>query len=539
MIKRVFYFFINSIEFLVLLLFMLFVTICLICGSLFHGDVDQTTYSEAIEYTFNNPLIFRWIILLLIAVFVIVNLRIWENRNLCITLVCICTTIATLASLFFCIWNGYTPVSDQEQIWEGGIQLVYGDSTAFNKLYFDQYHNQSGAAILASILIRITGGRDYMSWRILNCICVGGIVLGVAYLSWLFSKNYRAVILTAILTTGFIPFVLYSALVYGTLISLAFTIWSFDTAVIYLERRSKGGLIASVVLCALANVTYSGTRIATVALVLTYTVRAGMEIWRGRNGLKFFLSAAAVVLVCGMSLSATEKYFYTCTGISDQQGIPTAAYIYMGITSDDEHSVCGPGSYNSENVNIYVENNRNCDQTKKAANAEIKKAALDYLKGKRSLSFFAKKIRNQWADPWFSSLIMVINYYDIDRPLKESFRAFLSGGLIEKIQTFLTSYVAVIYFFSFLYAAKTFANRRIEISECVCSGRFLIFLYFVGGFVFYVFWESKARYCLPYFTMLLPLASMEIVRVAAGVDEFYKKHMTIKRDFFRQTERKN
>lgn len=527
--KRVFSHIISRFEYLVLFLFMLFVSICLFCGSLFHGDVDQTTYNEAIEYSVNNPLILRWFILLLISAFVIVNFRIWENRKACISVVCICAMVAVLFSLLFCIWNGYTPVCDQEQIWEGGIQLVYGDSTVFDKLYFDQYHNQSGAVILASLLIRISGSRNYMSWRVLNCLSVGGIVFGGAHLSWLLSRSNRAMVLTAILTTCFIPFILYSSLVYGTLVSLVFTIWSFNAALIYLEKGNKGGLIGSIVLCALANVTYSGTMITTVALIITYIVRAGVEIWQGRNGLKFFLSAAAVASVCMLCLLAAEKYFYSCTGVSDKQGIPATAYIYMGITSDDDRSVCGPGSYNSDNVNIYVDNNRNSDQTKRAANLEIKKAALDYLKGKRSLSFFAKKIRNQWADPWFSSLVMVVNYFDNNRPLKESFRTFLSGDLIGKIQTFLTSYVIVVYFFSFMHAMKIFAGRKKAISECVRSGYFLIYIYFVGGFVFYVFWEAKARYCLPYFAMLLPLASIEIMRVAAELNKFRENSNSTKK----------
>ena len=69
MLKRVFFSITNHFERLVLFLFTVFVFICLICGGLYHGDVDQTTYSEAIDYTFNNPLILRWLILWLVAFF--------------------------------------------------------------------------------------------------------------------------------------------------------------------------------------------------------------------------------------------------------------------------------------------------------------------------------------------------------------------------------------------------------------------------------------------------------------------------------------
>lgn len=528
MLKRVFFSITNHFERLVLFLFTVFVFICLICGGLYHGDVDQTTYSEAIDYTFNNPLILRWLILWLVAFFLILNLKIWDNRKHCIVLVFCCAFFVTVISLFFCIWNGYTPVSDQEQMWEGGIQLVYGDSAAFNAKYFDQYHNQCGASILASFLIRLTGSRSYMSWRALNCLCAGTNIFGISYLTWILSKDNRMTMVSTILTTCFIPYILYSALVYGTLISLSFTIWSFVAAIRYLESGHKVDLIFSVILCALANATYSGTTIATVALTLTYLMRAGAEIRAGGKWIKFLLSSIVTILICVICLSATEKYFYSHTGISDQQGIPATAYIYMGITSDDEHSVCGPGTYNSENVNIYIENNRNSAQTREAANKEIKKALLEYLNGKRNLSFFAEKVRNQWADPWFSSLIMVINYYDIDRPLMDSFRDFLASGLIGKIQTLLTSHVIVIYTFSALYALKIICGKQKEAKKDGCSENYLIYIYFVGGFIFYLFWESKARYCLPYFTMLLPLASIEIVKCNYCLRELLKGCVKLK-----------
>ena len=44
-----------------------------------------------------------------------------------------------------------------------------------------------------------------------------------------------------------------------------------------------------------------------------------------------------------------------------------------------------------------------------------------------------------------------------------------------------------------------FSSRRNDIST-------LMYMIFVGGFVFHLFWEAKAQYTFPYYVLLLPLA---------------------------------
>mgnify|MGYP007130380126 CR=1 FL=1 len=183
------------------------------------------------------------------------------------------------------------------------------------------------------------------------------------------------------------------------------------------------------------------------------------------------------VALCYSSSYATQKFFYTKTGIDASQGLPATAYIYMGITSDDESSVCGPGTYNSSSVNLYNDNNKNAKQTQAAAAEKIKEALVDYTTGRRSMDFFIKKIRNQWADPWFSSMIIVINYYDIDRPLKESFRSFLSGPLIGKLQT----YGRIVIWTSFIPKERLWENHLGKFTDVYFFCRRIRFLYCLGS----------------------------------------------------------
>lgn len=504
-------------------LFVLFVSICCFFSIIYHGDLNQQTYSEKLNYCLNNPRIVIWLLAMLAFILAIAGLTQWRKDKTAFVFVLMCGIVAVGGSIAFSLWNGYTPVSDQEQMWEGGIQLVYGDSVSFRREYYEIYHNQVGGALLAAFLIRLTGSRSFMSWRILNSVCVGLIVYGLSFLSQMMRRDNHCMIITALLSVMFVPMIIYSSLVYGTLIALSLTIWSFLFLLLFIRRDRFRYMVISAVLCACANLVYSGTMIATVAIVLillAYAVQKGLQ--EKKQCLGIVLAAILVVALCYSSSYAAQKFFYTKTGIDASQGLPATAYIYMGITSDDESSVCGPGTYNSSSVNLYNDNNKNAKQTRAAAAEKIKEALVDYATGRRSMDFFIKKIRNQWADPWFSSMIMVINYYDIDRPLKESFRSFLSSSLIGKIQTYLTAYRTIVYMGVLLYGLRSF--RRKDCGKIIWEN-LLMFTFFVGGFVFYTAWEAKARYCLPYFVLLLPIAAAELARSSGIVKKWMERRI--------------
>ena len=41
--------------------------------------------------------------------------------------------------------------------------------------------------------------------------------------------------------------------------------------------------------------------------------------------------------------------------------------------------------------------------------------------------------------------------------------------------------------------------------------------YIIGGFVFQLFWESKSRYCMPYFFMIIPFAAYGCHSIIRGI----------------------
>ena len=184
----------------------------------------------------------------------------------------------------------------------------------------------------------------------------------------------------------------------------------------------------------------------------------------------------------------------------------------MGITSN---GTCGPGSYDTTNVYIYEISGRNNRTADQEAWSRINYAVRDYIRGRRDWTFFIKKIRNEWTDPWFSAAVMTIYLSAKSLPITVSFSDFLSGPWMLNIQNFLIAFDEIIYLLALVSMIDMMLKlRRLERIEVK---QWLLPVYFLGGFVFYLFWEAKPRYCFPYFVCLFPLAAYASNRIAEAL----------------------
>ena len=70
-------------------------------------------------------------------------------------------------------------------------------------------------------------------------------------------------------------------------------------------------------------------------------------------------------------------------------------------------------------------------------------------------------------------------------------------------------------YLGFIIALIVFARNKSDIMI------YAIPIIIIGGFMFSIFWEAKARYIFPYFMIMLPYASI-------GIDRIYNKELISK-----------
>ena len=187
----------------------------------------------------------------------------------------------------------------------------------------------------------------------------------------------------------------------------------------------------------------------------------------------------------------------------------------MGLTSDSD---LGPGGYDASNVGLFQDKGSDTEKTDAAARKEIHSALEDYRNGSRPMTFFWKKTETQWLDPWFNGLTMTV--YSPD-PEKMGILAPLFVPLtLERIQRCLLALMNVCYCMASLYLILQIRNKKPRLETL------LLPLYFVGGFVFQLFWETKGRYCFPYYVCLLILAGI----ATASLEHFLVRRYEAMRD---------
>ena len=498
----------------------------IICGTLsffYCGTINFQTYWESdVSYSKNGVL---QIITVLVGILVFVLLaRFFRKSKRRITvLICVsCILFAVLVSVAWCMSNTYPAIADQKKIWDAILGFVKGSYDSIDQSYFEQNYHQAGIVVLFAAILKVLKSQSIMVFRITNILAAGATVAGLEWLSCeLFHRNV-IVIMTGILSAVFFPICIYTSFIYGTSISLALIVISFAILVRFLRHGGKEKLVLLAALLALAKLVYSGAAIAIVAVFIILGMHAVSAV--REHGVKAcrieIMGLILLVLIPVLAGTLVNVAFEKQSGISNTGGIPATAYVLMGITSEGENTACGPGSYDATNVYIYEISGRDHDAANKEALSRINYAVRDYVRGRRNWKFFVKKLRNEWTDPWFSSAVMTVYLWSDELEISDGFRAFLTCPFVQGIQSFLRAFKTGIYCLAavavggILYEMKKFKKLQCDGSREEDWAKLLLPLYFLGGFVFYLFWEAKARYCFPYFVCLIPLAAYGLSKLA-------------------------
>lgn len=489
-------------------LFFCAVAVCGVLSFLFHAEINTSVYlEENTVYCWNT-----WknvAAAIALGVVYIAAARVLKklDRRIGLLIAVVCVVVIGAAAALWIRYNPLLPIADQKKLWDAIIAYADGDYQNIDAAYFDQYPFQSRLVVLFSVIVRITGIRTIMIFKAYNAAAAAAIAAGLMRISALLFSRMEMTLLTGIMTVCFLPIVIYSCFIYGTLLSLALIVWSFCCVVSFVKYGKEYKLFLLAVLMAGAGICYSGSAIAMIAAAIYLLYSAAAAFCRKAKGKAIAcVVGIALMLVCSAaSQKALSSCFTRTTGIPTDNGVPASAYVLMGVTSDEDNA-CGPGSYNATNVYIYEISDRDSNAANQEALKRLYYAEKDYLRGRRSLSFFVQKLRNEWTDSWFSSAVMTVYLQSEDSLLSEEQIRFFQSSFVVHLQGFLTAFLVVVYFFAVLSALRDIRKTDRDLN--------ILSLFFLGGFVFYLFWEAKPRYCFPYFVCLIPLAASSIAQVS-------------------------
>ena len=389
-----------------------------------------------------------------------------------------------------------SPVADQGTFWDVAKVLagLQEPNEAFIT-YLKYWPFQAAGGMTGEPFARLFRG-DYGSWQVFNALCVGGCIVMLCCICGRITGSARAKAGCAVLLTGFFPLAMYTTFVYGTLAG---------------TMTSLLGIYAVIRECTAPDkkIALRWWIVGMLSLTLAVTYYTGMQIFLVASGLILLatglfhkgqrakISAAIAMLVLAMGFHKIWQMIALYRlGMGNEPGCPILPRIAMGV---DAFTDVTPGFYNFMNAGFYYASNLNPKIANQTAAEYIVKCMNELWSTGRIWSFFYEKTADQWLEPWFGGLTMN-NPSIFDEP-KWLATALTGGVLFRPVQAWLSMLLPVIYVWSTVGVVALLRKHKQQVwqlSLVVCL---------IGGFLFQLMAEAKARYCLPYFLCCFPLAA--------------------------------
>lgn len=431
--------------------------------------------------------------------------NLWQHR-----ICCICITAVLLWVCIFSIqWVGSAdrqPVADQAFLYGGASYFMEGEYVFLSEGgYCALYPHQLVLVALLELFFLITGPFNYLAYQYLNIFfALGTIFAGYCAVSRI-SKRMTLRVTYCMLMAGCMPLYLYTYWVYGELGSIFFCMLTFYFLMRYREAQRMSHLVGIVLSISLALIFRKNAMIFLVALVLA----SGVYIIRTRDK-QLLIGIVLCCLIPWLSYQGVYKMYEIRSGYDHNQGLPTSTWVMMGMqeTNNGMH-----GWYNNASKELYYETGMDAEATNELALQNIRERIRIFAENPGyAWDFFREKMLSQWNAPlyqsvFFSQATMATHMEDTETARGNEFAQSIVEDNFIRVLNVNDMLQFVIFAGMLLYFAVSL-TRRESILEYVLA------IAVIGGFLFSIFWEAKARYILPYYVVMFPYAALGYERMA-------------------------
>ena len=379
--------------------------------------------------------------------------------------------------------------------------------------YMERYPFQVPFTLLLAVL-RIFWPSDSSlnaAFQVINCLAVSACVVLLSLIAESLAPNDPGKVRVActFLVLLFPPIYLYVTFVYGNMIALPFAFSAFYFQILgFRQHRFSFQLLAgfSAVISILLK---SSMLLVAVALCVVWVVAAIKHL-----RFAYVIAAIITVVLYAVSSSFIISAVESRLGTDLHNGLPQVSWIVMGTGADAargrEFSTAKPGWYSGYTWAMPAEEYDSKEVSQDAMKLLNTRAHTFIENPGFAARFFVKKFAYEWAEPTYESIVM--SNWSIagpsgtpmsERELGDVAQSMYYGALGEGIGLLCDVIQLLIYAsaaYCFFEYRKTMPVEVMAASLCAA-----------GGGLFYLFWEAKAQYTLPFVLLLIPYAAVGLV----------------------------
>ena len=472
-------------------------------------------YEEHSDYAIDNPLK-HVLLVILVGIIVFMVSKIFKSQSLklkscklkpMIKRTAIILFVANLLMALYLVQNTqFEPLGDSSILWDIACQMHEGNYTDFQYLgYAERHFNQMGALFFLKALVGLVGAENQIVLQFINVAALGIFQLCLWKISsQLFGETVGN--LTLISCVQFFPLSLYVVFTYFNLISWALIALGIQQEISLFQTGRKRHLVIMVLAVFLAVQLKSFSWIAVIAMVI-YGCYEGL---RKKQFMALFGMLVAILLVA-FANTGMKSNVLSETGAKELRTMPALGYVAMGM----QESYMAPGWYNGVHDRTYLE----CEGKEALMKDTFAQMIRDRVQEFKqdpgyAVRFYYHKQASPWNNPsfqgfWFGEIS------DAKVPVPQWIQSMYTGPIRVKLNNYLNYLLTLIHTGVLLCLVLGFRDIRLK--------HLLPGIYFLGGFVFLIFWEAKCQYTLGFFIFLLAYCAYGYVRLYRLLLNYNKK----------------
>jgi len=424
-----------------------------------------------------------------------------------------------LAAGLFIIANIDSAIrADAQAVFEAARHINRGEyDTLQSGGYLFLHPNNLGITTYFRVLTAVMDSTKFVFFvNLLFVIAANWFIYKIAAM---LSENSFARKYTIIFSFAFLPQLFFIVFVYGTIPGFCCTVAMVYFAVKYIRStqrpyRKKTDIVLCTAVAALAiaaTLLKSNYIIASVAMASILILHSMNSRRASCVLLSAFLLAASV-----FSTQAVTAYYSEISG-EKIEGVPSVLYIAMGM----QESKRGPGWYNGYHDSVFMDVGMDREKAADVGKAYIVQRLNDFSENPEyAREFYKGKIVSTWCEYTCES-IWTGPRSDYNQKVDTAVLQNLygEGKLYSLYYLFCSLIIVNLLIFTFIYQIISFRKKQFD----VCCLFPLIF--FIGGFLFHIMWETKSQYIYMYYLMLTPLAAGGVAETC----EFIRQKIISKR----------
>ena len=386
----------------------------------------------------------------------------------------------------------FVPGSDQLDVMSSAYKLRHYDYSMLQAGgYLDLWPNQIGLSLIEYYFGCVFGDYNVIGFQLMNCFGVVLLYKKLVDVMDLFETSRLSQVITLICGILFLPFIIYTSFVYGTIWSIALAVFAFDSEVRFLRTHSLVRVLLSIIAIGFGFQVKNNVLIIFIAMIIYGLVMSLKDKASILRGLAFVLSLSLSMLVFEWTPKAILE---SKTGYTLNQGVSSWAFIAMGL-QDEQHA---PGWSNGYNYETYYASNCITEiQAEKAKNDISDRVAVFKDNSHYAFEFFSQKIASMWTEPTYQSFwISQIRKHRVDFPAW--LEQFMGATGYSIASTALGFYQLLLFFGCLMWLLLVEKKNFVEQS--------FFMLCIIGGFIFHMFWEAKSQYSITYVVLMIPMA---------------------------------